>query len=47
MKKANFIKDLNSTGDDILYKSSWTDAEYYYFSKEAGNDQFDLEIVAS
>ena len=41
------IKDLNSPGDDILYKSSWTDAEYYYFSKETGNDQFDLKIVAS
>jgi hypothetical protein len=43
----NIIKDINSTEDDILYKSSWTDAEYYYFSKVAGNDQFDLEIVAS
>lgn len=41
------LKDKSTTGDNIFQKSSWTDAQHYYFSKRVENEVFSFEIEAS
>lgn len=41
------LKNSKTTGDSLLIKSNWTDAEHYFFDKSLANNPFELEIVAS
>lgn len=41
------LKDKQTSGDSLLIKSNWTDAEHYYFSERIGNEPFDLEVNAT
>lgn len=40
------LTDESLTGDDLLIKSNWTDADHYFFPEEIGNEVFELEISA-
>lgn len=41
------LKDLNTSGDDILHTDAWGDNEGYTFSESVDSDKFTLEVIAS
>ncbi|WP_422859582.1 polysaccharide lyase family 7 protein [Flagellimonas sp. S174] len=45
--KSKVLKDVNTSGTELLYTDAWTDDEGFNFSQEVGFDRFSLEVKAS
>lgn len=41
------LKDENSSYEDLLSTSAWTDDDDHYFSREVANEKFTLEVIVS
>ncbi len=41
------LKDLNTSGDDILSTDAWEDDDGFIFNEEVGDNKFSLEVIVS